>query len=67
MRDPRAADRDLATGRRLMSGDHAQNRRLAAARRTEQTAIGSTWDFGVDRVDRGDSAEPLCHSNQLHV
>ena len=46
-----AADQYLAMGRVLMAGDHAQDRRLAAAGRAEETAIGTVGNLQVDAVN----------------
>src|SRR5690606_31581270 len=41
-------DVDLSGGWRLVAGDHAQDRRLAAAGRAEQAAVGAVRDGQVD-------------------
>ena len=48
--DHAAADRDLAVGDLLQPGDHAQQRRLAAARRADQHAELAVVDLDVDAV-----------------
>ena len=49
--DDAPADLDLAAGDRLEPGDHAQQRRLAAARRTDQHAELAVGDLDVDAAD----------------
>ena len=46
-----AANEDLAVGGILMTGDHAQDRRLAAAGRAQEAAIGAVRNLQVDAVD----------------
>ena len=70
--DHLVADPHLAGSGRLVARDHAQDRRLAAAGRAEQAAIGSVRDRQVDvpncigtaellgHVDQADLAGPLC-------
>jgi hypothetical protein len=53
------ADEDLAGTRRLVPGDHPEDRRLAAARRAEKAAIGPVRDGQVDVLHRVRAAELL--------
>jgi hypothetical protein len=52
-------DHYLAFGRQLEPRDHAQQRRLAAARGAEQHEEFTGQDVQADIVDRRDLAEPL--------
>ena len=61
------ADQDVAFGRALVAGDHPQRRRLAAARRSEQTAIGAGRNLEIDRIDRGRGAIALGEMNKFEV
>jgi len=45
------AEKDITLAGDLVAGDHAQRRRLAAARGSEQTAIRPRGDLQVDRID----------------
>ena len=57
-----AVDDDLALGRILESGEHAQQRGLAAARRAEQREELALADLEVGIVDGDDgAAETLIH------
>ena len=49
--DVLTADQYLAMGRILMTGDHAQDRCLAAARGAEEAAIGTVGNPQVDAID----------------
>ena len=51
-----AVDRDGAAGRIVMAGDHAQRRRLATARRTEEDDILAVRNLEVDVRDCRDVA-----------
>ena len=50
-------DQDMALGRQFEAGDHAQQRRLAAARRAEQHEELACHDVEADVIDRGHLAE----------
>ena len=52
--DDVAADQDLAAGDVLEAGDHAQRRRLAAARRADQDDELVVGDVEVDAAHRLD-------------
>ena len=54
-----AGDHDVARGRALEPGDHAQGRGLAAARRAEQADDLAGRDVEIDIVDRDERAELL--------
>src|SRR5258708_6179840 len=54
-----AVDQDGALGRRFVAGDHAQYRRLATARRPQQTAVASARYFQIDVFHCGRFAEAL--------
>ena len=54
-----AGERDGAAGGQLEAGEHAQHRRLAAARRPEEHEELAVGDLEVEGVDRGDVAEAL--------
>ena len=63
-----AADQDLAGGRILVAGDHAQDRGLAAAGRPEEAAIGAVGDLEIDAVDGiGDAVEALVDARQFDI
>ncbi len=49
--DVLAADQYLAMSRIFMAGDHAQDRRLAAARRAQKATIGTIGNPEVDAVN----------------
>ena len=56
-RDERlAVEEDVALGRVVVAADHAQRRRLAAARRAEQDDVLAVVDVEVDVVDRDGAA-----------
>ena len=65
--DRLAGQQDLALGRLLEAGDHAQGRRLAAARRPEQRVELAARDAQVHAVDGRDVAEPLGDPEDLDV
>ena len=55
-------------GRIVVSGDHAQDRGLAAARGPEQAAIGAIGNLEIDAVDRVDEAvEGLDDASELDM
>ena len=56
-----AADQDVACGRRFVSRDHAQDRRLAAAARPQQAAIGAV----VECAARASSTAGACRAKRL--
>ena len=56
-----AVDRDLAAGDLFQPGDHAQGRRLAAARRADQHDELLVGDIEIDRADRLDLVVFLDH------
>ena len=62
-----AGEQDLALGRLLEAGDHAQGRRLAAARRPEQRVELAARDAQVHVVDGGDVTESLGDAEDLDV
>ncbi len=53
------ADADVAAGRLLVAGDHAQDRRLAAATRPQQAAIGAVGNGQAEVLDRDGLANRL--------
>ena len=59
--DDPAADADLAMGDFLESGQHAQQRRLAATRRTDEHAEFAVGDVDVDTTNDLRRAEILLH------
>ena len=59
LRDVDPVDEDLAVGRLLEPGQHAQRRGLAAARGPEQREELARLDLEVDAVDGGDAVELL--------
>jgi len=61
-----AADRDLALRDLLQPGDHPQQRRLAAARRTDEHAELAVLDGDVDAADDGRRAELLVDAGDGH-
>ena len=65
--DGLAGEVDLARGRLLEAGDHAQGRGLAAARRPEERVERPARDRQAHRVDRDDVPEPLGHVHDLDV
>ena len=70
-----AVDRNLAGARRFQPGDHAQQRRLAAARRADEHHELFVGDLQVKVLDHTDVAKPLvdvpktytCHCSLLGV
>ena len=60
-------EQDAARGRLLEAGDHAQRRRLAAARRAEQREELALADPQVEIVDDGHVAEALGHAVEHDV
>ena len=65
--DRPAGEEDLALGRLLEASDHAERRRLAAARRPEQARERTARDPERHRVDGDDLAEPLRDLEQLDI
>ena len=65
--DPPAGEPDLAVGRELQTGDHAQGSGLAAARGAEQAHHLARLDREVDGVDRHQLIEPLGGLLELDV
>ncbi len=65
--DRSPVEEDLALGRLLEPGDHAQGRRLAAAGRPEQAREGAARDLQRHPVDRDDIAEPLRDVDELDI
>jgi hypothetical protein len=66
LRDVAPAEQDVALGHRLVAGDHAQGRALAATRGAEQAAVAAGRYPEVDRIDRGEGiAIALGQSDQL--
>ena len=65
--DGLVAEHDVAARRRLVAGDHAQRRGLAAARGAEQAAIGSRPDLQIDRVHRDSVAIALGEAGEFDV
>ena len=61
--DDAVADGDLAAGDRLEPGDHAQQGRLAAARRADDDDELAVGDLAVDAVDDLDAAVGLAHAS----
>ena len=63
-----AVEHDVALGRELVTADHAQRRRLAAAGRAEQDDVLAVVDVQVDVVD-GDRAagEDLRQPDQVET
>ena len=59
------ADHDLAGVGRLEAGDDPQERRLAAAARTEQRRQRAVVDRDADVVERDEVAEALAHVAHL--
>jgi hypothetical protein len=58
---------DVAFGHRLMSGSHAQRRRLAATGWTEQAAIGAGRHLEIDGVDGERIAVALRQSDKFKI
>ena len=58
--DGRAADADVAGGRRLQPGEHAQQRRLARARRPDDGEELALGDVEVDAVDGAEACRTSC-------
>ena len=66
--DVLAADHDLAGGRLLVTGNHPQDRRLAAAGRPEKAAIGAVGNPEIDTVDHvGDAVIALAETCQFDI
>ena len=65
--DVAVAEVDGARGRLLEAADHAQARRLAAARGAEQGEEAPARDLERDVVDRGDVVEALRHALEPDV
>ncbi len=65
--DRLAGQQDLARGRLLEAGDHAQGRGLAAAGRAEERVEGPGCDAQVHRIDRHDVSEPLRDVQDLDI
>ena len=57
--DAAVADADLARADLLEAGDHAQQRRLAASRRTDEHGERAVGDVDVDAVQHSSRAEVL--------
>ena len=66
-RDRLPGEVDLARGRLLEAGDHAQRRRLPAAGRAEERVERAASDLEVHGVDGGDVAEALGDVADVHV
>src|SRR4029453_3390593 len=66
-RDVSAAQLDAAPGRWLETADHAQGRRLAAARRTEEREELAGLDPQRDPVDRDDVPEPFLEVDEADL
>ena len=64
--DDTAADQDLPSGRALEAGDHPEERRLAAARRTEQNEELALLGGEVHAVHRPDLTEILPQRLRLY-
>ena len=60
-----AVDQHCTFGRRLVPRDHAQDRRLAAARRPQQTAVGAAWNLRSMSCHRDGLAEALGDAFEL--
>ena len=67
LRDVLVADEDRARGRVLEARDHAQRRRLAAARGPEQGEERAGRDGQVEVVDRRHGREALGQADQVQV
>jgi hypothetical protein len=65
--DVDAVEEALAGGDALEPGDHAQQRRLAAARRAEQRGERALVDREADVVDRRHDAVALGHAPELDM
>ena len=63
--DVGGADEHVTLRDALMAGNHAQRRRLAAARRTQQTAVSARRHAQVDAVHRGAAAVALHHLHEF--
>jgi hypothetical protein len=59
--DHGVADRHFAAGDLLEAGDHPQERRLAASRRSDQHAELAVADLDIDAADHMRRPEPLVH------
>jgi hypothetical protein len=66
-RDRLAREIDLALGGLLEARDHAQGRRLAAARRAEERVERPARHDEVHAVDGDDVAEALGHALDVHI
>ena len=64
--DHSAADADFAVGDLLEAGDHAQQRRLAAARGADQDAEFAVGDIDVDTADHLRRAEILAYCSDAY-
>ena len=62
-----AVEQDLALGRFLEAGDHAQRRRLATARRAQQREELAWGDVQVDACDGHEVAETLHEVDELDL
>ena len=62
--DHLVADIDLTRGRRLVTRDHPQDRRLAAAGWPEKATIGAVRDRQVDVLDGMRDVKPFGHVDQ---
>jgi hypothetical protein len=65
--DDAVADADLAAGNLLEPGDHPQQRRLAAARRTDQHAELAVGDRDVDAADHVRRSEVFLYAGDGHL
>lgn len=65
--DRMAAQPDVSVGRPVEAGDHAQGRRLAAARRPEKEEERPTFDRQTYVIYRNDIAETLADIDELDV
>ncbi len=59
MRHIHAIDQNASLARRFEAAQHAQKRRLAAARSAQQREELTLFDLEIDLVDRGEIAETL--------
>ena len=66
-RDIASAQQDRSFGHRLVSGDHAKRRGLAASRRSQQAGIGSCVEQMMDRVDGDRVTVALRQSDKFQV
>ena len=65
--DHLAVDGEFAAGRPLEAGDHAQQRRLAAAGRADEDDELAVGDLQIDVVQHVDAAEGLRDIGELDV